>query len=547
MKVGESFKRAQISEQYDAIIIGSGIGGLSCAALLAKEGKKVLILEKHYVAGGFTHVFKRKDYEWDVGIHYIGEVHRERHFLKDLFADISNNELKWQAMDDVYDKIIFPDREYDLVAGKENFIRQMTEYFPEEGPAIEEYIALVYKAARSVTPFYGARVLPPILGPILRPWLQRKFLNLADRTTLEVLQSLTSNKKLIAVLTGQYGDYGLPPAQSSFAMHAVLVKHYMHGGAYPIGGCERIAQTIAPIIESAGGKIYVNAGVDEIIVKNNIAVGVRMEDGTDIFAPKVVSNAGFINTYDKLISAEVAEKHGAKDKLSKVEPATSHICLYIGLKESTDDLQLGSTNLWIYPGYDHDKNISDFLEDQNAPLPVTYISFPSAKDPDWENRYPGRSTIEIITVAPYEWFEEWEDDRWRKRGAKYEALKEKFAKRMLEQLYKYKPQVKGKIDYYEVSTPLSTKHFVNYQKGEIYGLHHTPERFRLNYLGPRTPIKNLFLTGQDVVSVGVGGALMGGLLTASVITGKNLLNKVKKRAAELNKAVQTHATTQPMG
>ena len=115
-----------------------------------------------------------------------------------------------------------------------------------------------------------------------------------------------------------------------------------------------------------------------------------------------------------------------------------------------------------------------------------------------------------------------------KRGQEYEALKEAFAKRLLNELYKQLPQVKGKINCYELSTPLTTQHFVNYEKGEIYGLDHTPSRFRQEFLQPRTPIKNLYLTGQDIVSAGVGGAMFSGFITATAITKINFMKKIYK-------------------
>lgn len=529
MKVGKSYKRNEITEQYDAIVIGSGIGGLSTAALLSKEGKKVLVLEKHYVAGGFTHVFKRKDYEWDVGIHYIGEVNKPHAILTRIFSDISDGELKWADMGDVYDRIIFGDEEYKLVKGLGNFSERLKEYFPSEENAIDEYIRMVNEATKATRSFFTEKALPPLVASLTGGFMKSKFLKYSDKTTLEVLQGLTKNEKLIAVLSGQYGDYGLPPAQSSFAMHAMVVKHYFNGGAYPVGGSQRLAETIYPVIQKSGGEIYVNAGVEEILVQNGKAIGVRMEGGHEIMAPIIVSNAGVVNTYGNLVNDEVANKLGLRDNLKKVTPSVAHVCLYIGLKESGKSLDTGKANLWIYPHYDHDKAVKDYLDDPSKPFPVVYVSFPSAKDPDWENRYPGKSTVEAISLAPYEWFADWEDTRWKKRGEDYDKLKEEYCQRLLEVIYKYVPQLKGKIDYYELSSPLSTKNFTSYEKGEIYGIDHTPDRFRQKFLRPRTPIKNLYLTGQDVVTAGIGGALFGGILAASAILNKNVIADVLKR------------------
>jgi all-trans-retinol 13,14-reductase len=207
--------------------------------------------------------------------------------------------------------------------------------------------------------------------------------------------------------------------------------------------------------------------------------------------------------------------------------------LYIGLDASSEDLNLPKTNFWIYPDdADHDTCVSRYLANQEEEFPVIYVSFPASKDPDWSNRYPGKSTIDIITLVPYEAFQEWENEKWKKRGPVYEAKKEIIAQRLLEALYKQLPQVRGKVDVYELSTPLTTKHFVNYAKGEIYGLDHTPARFRQKFLKPRTPIKNFYLTGQDIVTCGVGAALFSGVLTTAAMTGKNILSEVMSQKVD---------------
>ncbi|PTM08948.1 MAG: FAD-dependent oxidoreductase, partial [Bacteroidetes bacterium] len=122
----QSYKqRPDLQETYDTIIIGSGMGGLATAAILSKQGQKVLVLERHYTAGGFTHIFKRKGFEWDVGIHYIGEVQREHSILKKLFDYVSDSELKWADMGEVYDRIVIGDQHFDFVKGVKNFKKQM--------------------------------------------------------------------------------------------------------------------------------------------------------------------------------------------------------------------------------------------------------------------------------------------------------------------------------------------------------------------------------------------------------------------------------------
>ncbi|MBN1649674.1 MAG: NAD(P)/FAD-dependent oxidoreductase [Bacteroidales bacterium] len=518
---------AQLEEHYDAIVIGSGMGGLTTAAILAKEGQKVLVLERHYIAGGFTHVFKRKGYEWDAGIHYIGEVHKKNSLLRKLFDYISNGELKWADIGEVYDRIFIGDQQFDFVKGVNNFKKQMISCFPEEEGAINKYVDLVFKAVASSKNYYMSKVLPSFVDALFGKWMKKSFYHFSDRTTDEVLRSLTKNETLIKVLTGQYGDYGLPPKQSSFSMHASVARHYFDGGNFPIGGSSQIVKTIAPVIAASGGAILVNAEVKEVLIEKNRAVGVLMNDGKIVRAKKVVSDAGIMTTYLKLLPEATVEKHKLKAQSQKVNRSVAHTSLCIGFKATPQELDLPKTNFWIYPAQgDHDTCVDRYLNDLNQPFPVIYLSFPSAKDPDWLNRYPGKSTIDIITLIPYETFAKWEDKPWGKRGKDYEALKEEIAQRLLKELYKHLPQVEGKVDYYELSTPLSTKHFVNYEKGEIYGLDHSPARFRQSFLKPKTPIKNFYLTGQDIVTAGIGGALVSGALTGIAMTGKNILKKL---------------------
>lgn len=210
----QSYKQnPELLDHYDTIIIGSGMGSLTTGAILAKEGQKVLIVERHYTAGGFTHVFKRKGYEWDVGIHYIGEVSRPNSVVKRLFDYITNGELKWADMGDVYDRIIIGDKAYDFVKGVENFKNMLNEYFPGEEKAIKEYVRLVFESTKTAQKFYMDKALPPLVSKVMGKSMRQPYYNFSDKTTYEVLKSLTDNEELIKVLSGQYGDYGLTYAR----------------------------------------------------------------------------------------------------------------------------------------------------------------------------------------------------------------------------------------------------------------------------------------------------------------------------------------------
>jgi all-trans-retinol 13,14-reductase len=524
-----AYKQAQLSDNWDAIVIGSGIGGLTAAAMLSVHAdKRVLVLERHYVAGGFTHSFQRPGFDWDVGLHYIGEVQDPRSTVRRAFDHLTGGAVEWAAMPDVYDRVVVDGRTFDFVAGRERFRDGLMQYFPRDARAIDKYIGAVRAANRLSGLYYAEKAIPAPAAAIAGSLLRAPYLRWARRTTLDVLQSLTSNRELIGVLSAQWGDYGLPPAESSFAIHATIVEHYFAGASYPVGGASSIAAAIVPQIERAGGAVVTSAEVAQILLSGDRASGVRMADGREFRAAMVISDAGAANTFNRLLPGDAVGVEAMRSGLRALPPSTAHLSLYVGLDATAEALGLNGTNLWIYPGYDHDENARRFAADHTAPFPAVYISFPSAKDPDFTQRHPGKGTIEVITMLRYDAFARWGGERWKKRGAEYEQLKQQFSTRLLAELERHVPQVAGHIEHAELSTPVTTRHFMNYEKGEIYGIAATPARYALRALGARTPIRGLYLTGQDVASLGVVGALYGGVISASAALGRNLMGAVHK-------------------
>jgi len=435
-------------------------------------------------------------------------------------------------MPDVYDEIRIADRVYQFRSGMEQFRDGLVKSFPGEAAAIEGYLAAVQSCGKASNLYWAEKAIPRVAARLAGGWMRAPFLRWANQTTAEVLARFTSNPELIGVLTAQWGDYGLPPAQSSFAVHAMIVEHYMNGASFPVGGASQIAASIAPLIERAGGKIVVSAEVERILLDNaGRASGVRMADGREFRAPVIVSDAGAHNTFGRLLDPLMPPCSSILTEIRAIGHSMSYLNLYVGLNKTAPDLGFDGTNIWAYPTADHEANLARYYADPNEPFAGLYISFPSAKDPDFTRRHPGHSTVEVIAVAPCRWFSEWEDTRWKHRGASYEELKQRFTARLLEELERHVPAVRGNIEHAELSTPLTTRHFSNYQQGEAYGLPATPARFRLRSLGAQTPVRNLFLTGQDVTCLGVTGALFGGAIAASAILRRNLATTITRPAA----------------
>jgi all-trans-retinol 13,14-reductase len=528
LRIGYRYRPARLAPDYDAIVIGSGMGGLTTAAILSDLGRKVCVLEQHYTAGGFTHSYERAGYEWDVGVHYIGEVGAATRTRK-MFDYLSNGQLEWAPMADEYDRFYVGDKVFNAVAGKDEFRNNLIRQFPNETQAIDLYMRLLDRTGDALSAFGMGRGMSKLQRFAMKPWTAWKLRGAFRRITYDVLSDLTDDQDLIATLCGQWGDMGMPPRRSPFMAHAMIARHYLYGGYYPVGGSWRMAETIIPKIQAAGGEVFTYAKVEQILVENGRVAGVEMKDGHRIRCDCIISSAGVDNTFNHLLPEDVAIKSGYRQRLTSVTPSMAHLGVYIGLKGTAEELGLPKTNFWIYPGNNYDKAVDAFMDNPDAPFPVVYISFPSAKDPDYENRHPGTATIEIVAPAPYERFEKWREETWGKRGDDYEALKEALGSRLMETLYDKLPHLRGKVDYYEVSTPLSTNWFGGYQRGELYGLEHSQQRLKQDWLRPKTTIPGLWLTGQDVLTAGVTGAMMAGLITTMSMVGARKMGPLLRR------------------
>ena len=511
LRIGYRYRPKRLAPSYDAIVIGSGMGGLTTAALLSELGWRVCVLEQHYTAGGYTHSYERNGYEWDVGVHYIGDVGTETRTRK-MFDFLSGGKLEWAPMADEYDRFYVGDKVFNAMAGKQAFRDNLVRQFPRETAAIDAYMDLLKRVGRALGDLGMERVLRPWQRKLAAPVMKLRTPAFMYRSTYDVLSALTQDKDLIATLCGQWGDMGLPPKQSAFIVHAMIAKHYLHGGYYPVGGSWRIADSIIPKIQTAGGEVFTYARVARILVEDGSAAGVEMADGHRIDCGTVISSAGVANTFEALLPEDVVERCGYTAKLRSVRPSFAHLGVYIGLQGTAAELGLPKTNFWIYPHNDYDAAVAAFIKDRNAEFPVVYISFPSAKDPDYLERHPGTATIEIVAPAPYEWFEQWRGTTWGKRGEDYEAFKAQLGERLMRHLYDKLPQLEGRVDYYEVSTPLSTEWFSAWRRGELYGLDHTVERLR-----------------QDTLTCGVTGAMMSGLLTTMAMVGMRRMGPLMKR------------------
>ena len=464
-----------------------------------------------------------------------------------MVDQISEGQIEWEKMEYEFDVVSIGygqyNRRYERCEGLKQWSKKLKKQFPGEEEGIDEFVKLIKLGYGTIKFRIILKMLPLWLSLFL---IKTGFLSYITHlwkfplvtSTKETIEKLTSNKDLQSVMC--YSICMSSPAKSNWSMQALLHNHYMNGGYYPIGGPSEIVLNIVQVIERAGGKVLVKAKVEKILHSGTKVVGIEVKKGSETYnlhAPIIISDAGLYNTFQKLLPPQIATKSYYHDIAMKLTPASGGVSIFVGFDKSHDELNLRKQNYWVFSTNDMRKHFDYYLNLDSeraidAEVPLMFVSFPSTKDPRWKS-HPGRkdmSTMAIITLGSWKWYKQWENEPSKKRGQEYKEFKKTISQRMLDRCYDLFPQIKGHVDYIEVGTPVTFKHYIAAPQGEIYGLDHTIERMAAELtakLRPKTDINGLYMTGQDVLLCGFTGALFSGLIAAGAILERNIMKDLK--------------------
>lgn len=494
--------------EYDAVIIGSGLGGLSCAAAFARQGFKPLVLEKHDRPGGYATTFKRPGgFVFDVSLHSTSVGERGGvHNLIPGFPEIE--EVEFVPHKNLY-RAIFP--EHDIRVPQRDlpgYVSMLVGHFPDEKEGIEKLIEDMTGVATDIQRLSAARGQVDMSKfPIEFPHL----FNCYNKTWGQMMDARIKNPKLKAVFSSLWGYFGLPPSKLASFYYAMPVIGYLHqGGYYPLGKSQKMSDAFVKFIQDRGGKVMLNSKVEEIVVKDHTACCVKAADGKEYKGKVIVSNADAYDTFRKMIKGQDEHLEEYLARMDQFSVSLSSFQVFLGLrKDLVREVGIEDTEIFCTSGYDPEEEYRSALDAEvHGGFGLTlYDNLYQGYSPE------GKNTINIIVLQGYDHWKKFEADYFKGEKDAYRREKERMADILIGQVEEMLlPGLRDAIEIKEIGTPLTNLRYTGNTRGAIYGWDQTLDNSGPSRLAHSTPVENLYLSGAwTQPGHGYGGVLWSGL------------------------------------